>query len=270
MAGQLTSAVTAQVLVRINEIRALHRLPPVGYSAVDEPAAQQAALMMAANNDLNHTPPTTWRCYTALGAAGAGTSNLALRTQSPSLALQTDDSVLGGWLDEVTNIVANNVGHRRWILNPFGTTMSYGRAVISQNSSTILDAVALKVFNTSGAAPATTIPLPAFVAYPFGDYPARYFNVRSLLSFGVIASTTSLSANTNVNYSTATVRVTVRGGGDLVVSNISSDTIGYGLPNNLQFAVAGLTTGTFYDVLISNVRVNGAAQNYSYSFRIVP
>lgn len=269
VSGQLKPTVTAQVLALVNGIRALHRLPPVGYSSVDEPSAQAASLMMAANGALNHTPPTTWKCYTDLGATGAGSSDLAGAFQTGNVALQSDDAILGGLMDEVSNIVANNVGHRRWILDPFATTFSYGRTIVSGSTGQILDFAALKVFNTTGTAPAGGT-RPAFVAYPYGDYPARYFKTNSLLSFGVIASAASRYANTSVSYANATVRVAVHGGADLVVSNISSDTAGYGLPNNLQFAVAGLTTGTSYDVTIANVSVNGVAKSYSYSFRIVP
>ena len=268
VAGQLKGSVTAQVLTLVNGIRALHKLPPVGYSSFDEPAAQAASLMMAANGALNHTPPKTWKCYSDLGAAGAGSSDLAGAFQTGNVAIQSDDAILGGLMDEVSNIVADNVGHRRWILDPFATTFSYGRTIVSGSTGQILDFAALKVFNNSGAAPAGGT-LPPFVAYPYGDYPARYFKANSLLSFGVIADATSRYANTMVSYANATVRVAAHNGADLTVSNISSDTAGYGLPDNLQFAVTGLTTGTSYDVTIGNVTVNGTTKSYSYSFRIV-
>lgn len=271
VAGLLKPAVTAQVLSLINAIRALHTLPPVGYSTVDEPATQQSSLMMAANNALDHNPPTSWKCYAAAGAAAAGSSNLFGGSQSGTTTIRSDDAILAGWMDEIDNLVANNVGHRRWILNPFATTMSYGRTVVSTGTSSLADFASLKVFNTTGAAPASTITLPAFVAYPYGDYPARYFNPRALLSFGVIANPAGQFAggNAGVSYASATIRVTARGGSDLAVSNISSDTTGYGLPNNVQFNVAGLASGTTYDVAIGNVSVNGAMRSYTYSFRVV-
>ena len=74
--GQLSSSTTSTVLSELNAIRALHKLPPVNYSATDEAAAQAAALLQAANDALSHTPPTTWKCYTSLGSTGSGTSNL--------------------------------------------------------------------------------------------------------------------------------------------------------------------------------------------------
>ncbi|CAN5359092.1 hypothetical protein BH10PSE15_BH10PSE15_07320 [soil metagenome] len=268
VAGQLAPSVTAQVLALVNAIRALHALPPVGYSSADEPSAQAASLMMVANDALDHNPPTTWKCYTASGAAGAGSSDLSGSTQSAGQPLQSDDAILGRWMDEIDNLTLNNVGHRSWILDPFATTFSYGRSVVTSSTGAILDFAALKVFSTSGSAPAGGT-LPAFVAYPYGDYPARYFKAGSLFSFGVIADPTSRAANANVSYANATVRVAVHGGADLTVSNVSSDTTGYGLPNNIQFTVAGVATGTSYDVTIANVAVNGVAKSYAYAFRIV-
>jgi hypothetical protein len=51
---------------------------------------------------------------------------------------------------------------------------------------------------------------------------------------------------------------------------VAFDTQGYGLPNNIQFAVAGLQANTYYDVTISGVKVGGTPRSYSYFFRIVP
>ena len=40
--------------------------------------AQAAALLMAANQQLSHSPPASWRCFSADAAASAGRSNLML------------------------------------------------------------------------------------------------------------------------------------------------------------------------------------------------
>jgi len=55
----------------------------------------------------------------------------------------------------------------------------------------------------------------------------------------------------------------------MTVSKVSFDNVGYGLPNNLQWAVSGLRSGTIYDVAITNVVVSGQTRNYSYYFRVV-
>ncbi|MBW6531099.1 CAP domain-containing protein [Sphingomonas sp. RRHST34] len=266
--GMLADSVRADVLARLNAIRALHRLPAVTYSSADDEQATQAALMMAANGQLTHTPPADWKCYTDTGSTGAGTSNLYGGLISPYLAYYTEDMYLGGWLTETTNLVANNVGHRRWMLDPFLGKISYGRVaqVLADGSRT--DAAAMKVVSFSGG---VTVPggLPPYVAYPYGDYPARYFDPAALLSFSVIADATRRGgANAQVDYSRATVRVS-NGDTALTVSNISFDNTGYGVPNNIQFAVAGLANGVTYTVTIDGVSVRGQAQSYSYTFRIV-
>ena len=63
-AGTLKPEVGARVLATLNDIRAHHNLPAVTYAPADEPASQQSALMMAANGQLSHNPPTSWNCYT--------------------------------------------------------------------------------------------------------------------------------------------------------------------------------------------------------------
>lgn len=266
--GVLKPAVTQQVLQILNAVRALHQLPPATYSAVDEPGAQQSALMQAANAQLSHNPPTSWRCYTAAGAAASGSSNLYGGT-GPGLSLATDEQIIAGWLTEVQNIIAENVGHRRWLLDPFLGSVAYGRVAGRYETSSRADAAAIKVFDTAGPA-GPTGPLPDYVAYPFEDYPARLFDTRALLSFGVIANKTSKWANANVDFSNAAITVRQRGGATLTVSRVAYDTQGYGLPNNLQFAVSGLQAGTYYDVTIDRVNVSGAQRSYSYWFRIVP
>lgn len=266
--GTLVQSVRDDVLARLNAIRALHRLPAVSYSSADDEQATQAALMMAANGQLSHTPAASWKCYTTLGANGAGTSNLYGGLISPYLAYYTEDMYLSGWLTETSNLIANNVGHRRWMLDPFLGKIAYGRVaqVLADGSRT--DAAAMKVVSFTGG---VSVPgnLPSFVAYPYGDYPARYFDTSSLLSFTVIADTTQRGgANATVDFSKAVIAVS-DGSTALTVSNVSFDNVGYAVPNNLQFQVAGLKAGVSYSVKITGVGVRGAATDYSYTFRIV-
>lgn len=266
--GVLSEQVRADVLARLNAIRALHRLPAVTYAAIEDEQATQAALMMAANGQLSHTPATTWKCFTTAGSTGAGTSNLYGGLISPYLAYYTEDMYLGGWLTETTNLVANNVGHRRWMLDPFLGKIAYGRVaqVLADGSRT--DAAAMKVFSFTGGVP-TPSSLPDFVAYPYGDYPARYFDPAALLSFSVIADATQHGgANASVSFAKATVSVS-GGGASLAVSNVSFDNNGYGVANNIQFNVAGLQNNVQYEVTIANVVVRGKPTDYRYTFRTV-
>lgn len=267
-AGQLTSATTSAMLVQLNAIRALHQLPPAAYSAADEAGAQQSALMQAANDTLSHTPPASWKCYTTQGATVSSQSNL-YGGFGNGLGFTTDDQILAGWLTETNNIVVDSVGHRRWLLYPFLGAVAYGRVVGASPTSTHADGAALKVFNVAGAGVAAGA-LPQYVAYPFQDYPSRYFSTGSLLNFTVVASSSANSgANAAVSFASARITVTQRGGGAMAVSKVTYDNVGYGLPNNLQWAVAGLQANTYYDVAITGVVVNGATRSYNYYFRVV-
>jgi uncharacterized protein YkwD len=266
-AGQLNSQTTSTLLANLNGLRALHRLPPVTYSAADEAGAQQSALLQAANDALSHTPPPSWRCYTTLGAQVSAQANL-YGGFGGGLGVMSDDAILAGWMTEMNNVVVDSVGHRRWILHPFLGAVSYGRVIGQSPTATRADGAALKVFGMPGAGVANG-PLPPFVAYPFEEYPARYFDMGALLSFSVIASSSpGSSANATVNFANARVTVTQRGGGAMTVSKVTHDNVGYGLPNNLQWAVAGLRAGTIYDVAITGVVVSGQTRNYGYFFRV--
>lgn len=117
----LTSSVTNQgPLSALNYVRSLAGLAPVTFSPSMNSNAQRAALIMAANNALSHSPSSSWKCWSSTGASTAGKSNLALAY--PSLrAGQIIDLYMD---DKGTSNVA--VGHRRWILNPFSTVMGSG------------------------------------------------------------------------------------------------------------------------------------------------
>lgn len=266
-AGTLRPEIGQRVLAVLNNIRAYHGLPPVAYANSDEASVMQSALMQAANGSLSHTPPTGWNCYTSAGATASAQSNLYIGLGN-GLAYTRNDDIVIGWLTDIDNLVLNSVGHRRWLLYPFLSTISYGRVAGRYQLSNKADAAALKVINSAQATPAS---LPDFVAYPYQDYPQRYFAAGALFSFGVIANKSSnFGANATVNFSGATIQVRERGGGNLTVSQIAFDNDGFGLPNNLQWQVAGLRNNTTYDVTIDRVNVSGTLRTYTYFFRLVP
>lgn len=258
--GVLSAAARQNVLTALNAIRALHQLDPVSYDTAGEPAAMSAALLMQANGQLNHTPPSSWNCYSAAGASGAGSSNLGGGNRS---ATPADNLV--SWLLDTSNLSTTIVGHRRWLLDPFLGKVAYGR---SDSSSGALGMWALQVIHADTVTQGSAA---TFVAYPYQDYPARYHAQGALLSFSVIADPASKSASASVDFSAAQIAVSLRGtSSPLAVSSVSSDNQGYGLANNLQFSIGTISVGSIYDVAISNVRVGGTPRNYSYWFRVMP
>lgn len=260
--GSLKASVKADFLARLNAIRALHQLPAVTYSNAEDAQEAESSLMMAVGKRLSHTPSSDWTCYTAGGAAAAGTSNL-IGGWGTGLGFDSEDEYLGLWLTEGGSAA---IGHRRWILNPFLGKTSYGRVALILPDGSRASAASMRVFNFAANAPVPT-GLPSYVAYPSGDYPARYFDLAGYLSFSVVAGTSNaFGANANVSFARATITVTGPAG-TLAVSNVTSDNDGYGLANNVQWRVAGLQRGSSYTVRIAGV--TGAPQtDYTYTFRI--
>lgn len=105
-AGDMDDAWRDRVLESVNTHRFLADLPPVTRDAGRDAIAQDCALMMHANDTLSHTPPPSWSCYTADGADGAGSSNIATAP-----AMSAMDLYMVDFGNEST------FGHRRWFLS---------------------------------------------------------------------------------------------------------------------------------------------------------
>ena len=265
-AGTLTAAERTSVLATVNAIRAAHGLAAVSLDAAGENEVMQAALMSVVNGQLNHTPPTTWGCYSAAGRTGAETGNLYLGGPSAFLTLASSASILASWLADVGSEAT--LGHRRWMLDPFLKQVAFGRVDVENASGVRTTAAVLKVIYPADATGSVT---PDYVAYPVGDYKKAYFQGNPIQSFTAIADKTSRSANglSKVDYGVATVSVVPRGGAALAVTAVSPDYVGYGVPNLLRFRAGGIVAGVVHDVTVANVRVNGVLRSYSYSFRLV-
>lgn len=104
-AGTYAEPGPSNTLRQVNLYRWLAGLPPVELSADKSADAQACALMMHANDALDHSPPGDWSCWSSAGADAAGLANLA-----------TTPSVLGVDLYMADEGVPE-LGHRRWILS---------------------------------------------------------------------------------------------------------------------------------------------------------
>jgi len=111
----------------IERINAYRSLAGVDASVRDDPAlsapAQAAAMLMSVNSALSHSPPPTWRCYSAQAATGAASSNLYL-------GLSGVGAIDGYMVDPGSNNTM--VGHRWWILRPGTQRMGIGSTNNSQ------------------------------------------------------------------------------------------------------------------------------------------
>jgi hypothetical protein len=73
--GDISADGRANALAQVNLYRWMTGLPTVVNDPTLDGYAQECALMMDANDAIDHYPPTSWDCYTVDGATGA-TSNL--------------------------------------------------------------------------------------------------------------------------------------------------------------------------------------------------
>lgn len=118
--GDISAAGRANALKLVNLYRFIAGLPEVTNDATRDQKAEACALMMTANNQLNHTPPMNWTCYSAAGAEAAGKSNIASTAGVSGVDLYMADP--GN---------PTTIGHRRWILSGslgpvgLGSTNSY-------------------------------------------------------------------------------------------------------------------------------------------------
>lgn len=266
-AGQLKTAEKQKVLDKVNEIRALHGLSAVSYDVASDSAEANAALIMVANNVLTHAPANTLACYSASGSTGAGSSNLYLMSGSN----MTDVLSVSPIENFLTDTNVASLGHRRWLLYPFLSSTAYGRVDGSpQGSSGKVMSAALKVIGGANANLSSSNL--TFVAYPYGNYPASYVNKSWYLSFSVLADRLNAGNNgsNHVDYSSATVEVFDNNLNAMTVSSVSADYQGYGLANNLQWKVAGLSNGVTYTVKVNNVMVDSVLKVYQYTFTLMP
>ncbi|WP_151812281.1 CAP domain-containing protein [Acinetobacter bereziniae] len=265
-AGKLSAKFRNEFLNEINTVRALHGLPSITYDYAHEDEMMQTALILAANNILTHYPESNTNCYSDIGAVGARTSNLEMGVRANMYDNPPADTIRS-LIHDYFNVMANNVGHRLWMLNPFLQKSAYGSVNAPSFRGTRFPYVvgtSIKVvypFNN-----ATTAPL-GVIAYPYHNYPAKYYMPGSILSISVLTDQKNFFANRNVEYAKATVVVTERSSGvKQKISNIRYENIG--VPNHIQFNFDDLKLNVIYDVKLSNVLVNGQPKEYSYWFNV--
>jgi hypothetical protein len=251
-AGTNSLAFLDATLRRINWFRALAGVPAaVTFDPGESLTNQQTALMMSANNQLQHVGiPPTWSCFTVAGTNGAAHSNLALGTVGA---------------DAITSYIwdygANNseVGHRRWILYPQTRIMATGDVPVegafnAANATWVFDA------NLFGPRPATRNP---FVAWP----PAGY------VPYPVVFPQWSFALS-NADLSAATV--TMKSNGVPISVTIQPYQVGFG-ENTLVWYPSGLNpadynsifpfngSDTIYSITVSNVSTATGMKAFNYT-----
>lgn len=255
LSGATSGAFKEAVLRRINWFRAMAGVPAqVRFNPDYSRMAQQAALMMSANFEVNHSPPPTWKFHTAEGALAASKSLLELGEFGPAAidAYMRDDGV--------SNFEA---GHRRLLLVPSATVMGTGDL---PSCGAWLAANATWVINGGGAA-APDSARDGFVAWPPPGY-VPWQVVYKRWSFSLAGA----------GFDSASVEMT-RADGSRV--DLKPEPVAYGkgdntivwspsipLPSGGEQVVFPVTADLPFQVVIRDVEVSGVRSNYSYTVTI--
>lgn len=263
--GKLKNSEQIKVLDRVNYFRRLHNLPEVIYNISNDIYTQKASLITVANEIMDHTPASTVKCYSEEGNQGCGKSNLHLGYSSAISNYKSEDAI-DSWISEKYSI--SGIGHRRWLLNPFLKSISFGRVDKVRSDGFYYMGSTIFVSDESTSISTNT----EFIACPFNDYPASVFSPELFLSFSVIADKSNVwGENKNVNFAGATIEITDPTNLKLAITDIAFDKneSRQGIANCLQWKAIGMQSGVHYNVSIKNVLVKGANKDYSYQFKLV-
>lgn len=268
--GKLNQATKQEFLTTLNTVRKLSGLGAVTYDETSDEEVMQASLMFAATGKTSHFPDKSYRCYSELGAQGAGNSNISGGTVSPYLVYESPEQEVASWLHDARNTIKDNVGHRRWLLDPFLKKVAFGKVDAAFDAKNVVSGSAVKVIYSDNESKVDGNATTELIAYPVNDYPAKYFHKDALLSVVLVPNLANKWDNKAIDYADAKITVTLRKNGSTIpVSKIAYDNQGFGVPNNLQFKINPLNYDTIYDVNINNVIVDGVQRDYQYWFRIV-
>ncbi len=191
--------------------------------------------MMDANNQLSHSPPQSWTCYTSDGAQAAGNSNIATTRGVAAVDLYMVDPGNPG-----------TMGHRRWIL-------SNGLGPIGLGSTTSYSCMWVIGGSGGGNNPWTAWPPPG--PFPIGAVSPSWSSIDDT---GWTVQSDSISLNG--------AQVTITDGGNnrpVTVSNLAG---GYGSSSAISMIPQGwnTTVGHTYDVSIT-----GISSPISYQVEVV-
>jgi len=253
--GVLKDSEKQKVLEELNFIRSLHGLNPISYNYEDDMYTAKAALIIVANEEMNHHPDQSYQCWTEEGEFGSSHSNLYMSWGWENKIPKSEDFVIGWVVDEGVE----SLGHRRWMLFPFLSNTSYGRVDVLGFTGAVIKVINDEI-NPSNV---------DFVAYPYEEYPRNLFLKNWYLSFSVVADRNNLWNNEKVDFSNTVIEIHSENGEALQVNSIYYDNKGYGIPNNLQWKADGIKYGMKYTVNIKNVKVVGVSKNYEYWFKLI-
>jgi hypothetical protein len=214
--GTTSAAYKTAELASINAIRSLSGVGPLSIDSTWSAQAQQAAMLMAVNQRLDHDPVDTkdspWTCLNTQAHDGAKSSNLFLGF----VGVDAMWGYVADWGD--TNV---DVGHRRWLVCPGSTQVGLGDVPAPRSGT--WPANAMKVFD---GRPTTDGPSrEPYVAWPNpGLVPLNYAGPYWMLD------RFSLQVPNEVSTTGATVSITSNTRGSIPVASVHTDELAYCQP----------------------------------------
>jgi hypothetical protein len=254
--GATTQAYKDAVGQRINWFRAMAGVPAdVAMDSALSAKDQVGAMMLSANKQLSHTPPSSWNCYRQDGYDATSHSNICL-----AWGTFNDAGCVEAYMrDSGSNNAA--AGHRRWFLYPQTTTMGTGDMAPSGSYPSgfpLTNAIWVIPSTFGGARPSTR---DEFVAWPpRGHVPYQAVYPRWSFSYP------------GAGFGGATV--SMQRGGQAVPVRLEAQAQGYGentivwVPDNLSTDTGSWpapASDTTITVTVSNVVVGGSARSFTYN-----
>ena len=256
-AGTVSNGFLQGTLRRINYFRSMSGLrSDITFDAAHNAMCQQAALMMSAEQNISHAPPSNWTFYTADAADACAASDIRLDWQGDEGALAIDRFIAD---DESNNTY---VGHRRWLLfadeavMASGTVPGDGRTFPGTNATWVTEVVA----RPADAPDATSWPPAGFVPAPlvFRRWSFSYLNADfSAASVSVVKN----GAGMSVTQEAVEYQTNADGSGTMEGDN----TVVWELPDN----VVNAGTDETYQVTVNNVKIDGKAKRFTYTVTTV-
>lgn len=276
--GKLSMQYQKRFVRRLNQIRAQHQLPPVAITESELGPAQEAALAIVANARIGHGMPRNSICFTEEANRSSIESLLLISAGNEVGDPQDPDRVLRAWMQDIGE---QDLGHRRWILDPFVNQVAYGfvmgEAQVEFEFSPVIGAT-LHVIDM--VEPDVTGNAPDFVGFPQGLYPSTFVGKEGDLSFSVIPDKTGRLVNagkvtfvdTTVEMKDGEKSMTVSGERFFESHPMGDISIGgnpvIGVPNVMLWRVEGLQDNVPYTVIVKDVMVEGELRDYEYEFTL--
>jgi uncharacterized protein YkwD len=237
--GTTTEGFKEDVLARVRWFRGMAGVDTnISLNLESSRLAQEAALVMKANNDLSHEPTSSWGCFTDDAYEGASHSNLSLG----DYGVASIDGYIEDWGSD--NLP---VGHRRWILDPTLAEIGTGDTNYSN---------ALFVISDNTRDNFTTREPDGFVMWPPRGYVPR----------ATIFPRWSIS-HPKADFSQAKVKIEFQGR-TKTFNDPYSDSDGYGNLNTLVFEWIRPSKGTGGVIItVSGIELDGTMRTVTYEVR---